>query len=299
MKLRPKKAPGPDGIPGEVVQSMTRKYPQYIQNMLNQLLRQGTFPIQWKRARLVLIEKAKKERDDETTYRPLCLLNTIAKMFEHVISKTINERIAGTEADLHPHQFGFRKGRSTIDALKLVQAKIEETNIGDYRSRDVCLMVTLDVKNAFNTAPWNRIMKELIARRIQPSLLQVLGSYFTDRILLVTANVQHKIKRGVPQGSVLGPLPWNIFYDKVLQIKLPSGVTTVGYVDDLVILVSGRTEEQLTTKANIAINRICEWMRANGLEIAPKKTEAIVPIARRRIQQLEIEVDNVQLPPKL
>ena len=44
----------------------------------------------------------------------------------------------------------------------------------------------------------------------------------------------------VPQGSVLGPTLWNIYYCGVLRIPVPDGVTLIGYVDDLAVVVEAR-----------------------------------------------------------
>lgn len=49
--------------------------------------------------------------------------------------------------------------------------------------------------------------------------------------------VKYLVTSEVPQGSVLGPLRWNVMYDQVLRIKLPRQATFIGYPDDMAIIV--------------------------------------------------------------
>ena len=51
----------------------------------------------------------------------------------------------------------------------------------------------------------------------------------------------YAVSAGVPQGSVLGPILWNIMYDGVLRIKLPKGTQIVGFADDIALVIRGNT----------------------------------------------------------
>ena len=84
-----------------------------------------------------------------------------------------------------------------------------------------------------------------------------------------------EISRGVPQGSVLGPLLWNIAYDAVLRTPLPDGANLTCYADDTLVIANGRTWESCKERAEIALARLGESMNELGLSMATEKTEVI------------------------
>ncbi|KAF2902775.1 hypothetical protein ILUMI_03403, partial [Ignelater luminosus] len=127
-------------------------------------------------------------------------------------------------------QFGFRKGRSTIQAIDKVKSLMRE-------ERQLwSALITIDVKNAFNTADWNIIIEKLLGRQVSAYLVILIREYLRDRKIRIDGRTKMYINAGVPQGSVLGPTLWNLLYDGVLRMGLPRGVTTVGFADDLALV---------------------------------------------------------------
>lgn len=291
-RLRDRKAPGPDFIPPEVIKAAIDEQPQYCLEVMNRLLIKGEFPKIWKTARLVLLEKSRQEGQVNVSYRPLCMLNTIGKLMEQMLRVRLNEEIERT-GGLADDQYGFREGRSTVDAMTRVQQLADDAERGSYGGREYCVLATLDVQNAFNSAPWKGVVDVLRRRGVAPYLVKMICSYFTDRQLEIGPTKRMDVTCGVPQGSVIGPLLWNIYYDGVLRLPVPRGVTLVGYADDLAVVTTAATREALEDSINHAIFLIEEWMQRARLKLAPHKTEAVVLVGRRKLQEIEFEVEGV------
>ncbi len=79
---------------------------------------------------------------------------------------------------------------------------------------------------------------------------------------------------GVPQGSVLGPLLWNIGYDWVLRGAFLDGVAVTYYADDKLVTVCGKTHREATLRATAGVAQVVERIRRLGLEVALHKSEA-------------------------
>lgn len=76
-RLPTNKAPGPDGVPDVILRRIIEKKPKLLLGTLNRCLVQGPFPNPWKEAKLVLLLKGNKPLDQPSSYRPICLINSI------------------------------------------------------------------------------------------------------------------------------------------------------------------------------------------------------------------------------
>ena len=85
----------------------------------------------------------------------------------------------------------------------------------------------------------------------------------------------------MPQGSVLGPLLWNIMYDGVLRLTQLGGVTIIVFADDISVVTVAKQIRAVETATNEAITRIRDWLVSGGLELADHKTEAILVTSRK------------------
>lgn len=287
-RLATGKAPGPDGIPPEVARLMVERWPGVFQNLVNTALREGIFPKEWKKASLVLIPKPGKKKGP-SAFRPICLLDTMGKLLENILVGRLNTEIE-QKGLMSESQYGFRKGKSTIGAIKRVLDRAGEERNKTWRNRGFVVLVLLDVKNAFNTANWGTILEALRGKGISEYLCRVISSYLEDRSV-VAGGQEHRVTAGVPQGSILGPLLWNLAYDGVLEMEgLPEGVEIIAYADDLAVMVTAKTESTLQDKANEVLDRVVQWMDSNHLKLAPEKTEALYLTGRKRTRGVNLVV---------
>lgn len=285
------KAPGPDGVPNEVLRKAVTTYPEYFAALYNCCLRSAHFPAQWKKAWLVLLRKPGKPLDEPSAYRPLCMLESTGKLFEKLISHKLREHLGGTGQQAE-NQYGFKPGKSTIDAMERLRVIIKGAKSRRY-ARKYVGMLTLDVKNAFNSAPWDAINQQLEVASTPKYLRKIIGDYLHNRqITLEKADgtvISRDVSCGVPQGSVLGPDLWNLLYDGLLKMRLPPDTELIAFADDVAVITTGEVPNQLEVRLGEALRDVITWMTEHGLELALQKTEAIVFTKKNKRNTMTVE----------
>jgi len=292
------KAPGPDGLTGKILWAVHNAHPNILLDLFNSCLRSGTFPAEWKTARVVLLKKGNKPDGVPSSYRPLCLLNDVGKVLEFLLARRLENHMSD-RGGLSANQFGFRKGKSTDDAVRELQANLLKGVDGG----KFCLAVSIDIKNAFNSVKWSDIMDALPGWGVPQYLQNMFRSYFSGRTGTVHANcaeggtMEIEISGGVPQGSVVGPLLWNATFDAVLRTELPSGAKLLGFADDTMLVTSAKSTQELEAVTNGALSLVEQRITDYGLQIAVEKTEAVLFTYRYKYAQPAIRLcgDDVQI----
>lgn len=276
LRLRAKNtAPGPDGIPGRALALALKYLTPRFKGLLDACLQQGRFPQKWKTGKLVLLRKDGRPADSPGGYRPIVLLDEAGKLFERVIACRLNSHLEQVGPNLAECQFGFRRGRSTVDAISRVKTLAVEA----VARGEVVVAVSLDISNAFNSLPWPCIREALRFHRVPRYLRRVLDDYLSDRYVAYPMRQgwgRKETERGVPQGSVLGPLLWNLGYDWVLRGTNLAGIGVVCYADDTLVTACGRSYREASILATAGLAQVVDRIRRLGLSVALNKSEAMV-----------------------
>ena len=107
-----------------------------------------------------------------------------AKIAEKVIKRRIEEFAETNPQILHPHQFGFRRGKSTIDALFDIKSTVNQKLL----DKNKVALISFDVKGAFDRAWWPSIIHSMDEQNFPSSLIRLVQSYFEDRFVFTTYN---------------------------------------------------------------------------------------------------------------
>jgi RNA-directed DNA polymerase len=176
---------------------------------------------------------------------------------------------AGAEPVFHPGSYGYRPGRSALDAVAVCRRRCWEAD----------WVIDLDIRKFFDTMPWDLAVKAVQAVTDLPWVVLYVRRWLAAPLALPDGTLQQR-DRGTPQGSAVSPVIANLFlhyaFDRWMVRKFP-GVAFERYVDDAVIhCVSER-------RAREVLAALQERMSEVGLALHPDKTRVVYcKDARRR-----------------
>ena len=224
------------------------------------------------------------------------MLDTAGKLLEKLVRPRLQAAIKAA-GDLSRRQYGFWMGRSAADALEEVVRAAKSMERGNHYSRPMCLLATLDVKNAFNSVRWVDALQTLRRDFQMPRhLLRLIGDYLKDRFIVYDTEDGSRRKEltgGAAQGSILGPDIWNASYDGILRMEMPDGCFLIGYADNVAALITARDVEAAQLRHGQVMCRVRRWMLDHGLELVMAKTEIVLLMKKRIPRLFSVQVVDV------
>lgn len=195
-------------------------------------------------------------------------------------------------------QYGFREAHTTMDAIDKVITQIKQ-NKTEKRHQ---LVLTLDLKNAFNSAWTPAIIDMLRQKRTPEYLVKLCPDFLTDR-KIQTEDIMTNTQRGCPQGSSLGPALWLVLMEDWFDaMDGTEGLTTdldmvQAFADDQIIILTATSLQKIENKWS-AVWKSCEnWARKNKLTYNKNKTSVMfIPNnTNTRTPRLKLEGQNIDI----
>lgn len=271
--FNPKKAPGGDGFTLDICQHAIGSTPGLFLELINKCFALHLFPNIWKEAVVVVLRKPGKDSyTAPKSYRPIGLLPILGKIYEKMLVTRLKYHLLPR---VSTRQFGFMPQRSTEDSLytliQHVRAKIAE--------KKIVTLISLDIEGAFDSAWWPKIRVRLAEEKCPINLRRVLDSYLEDRRVKVKYagfEIERTTSKGCVQGSIGGPILWNLLLDPLLKSLEAKQIYTQAFADDIVMVFDGRTAHDIELQANAALEHVRGWGAENKLRFAPHKTMAMI-----------------------
>jgi hypothetical protein len=287
-KLPSGKAPGPDMIPNEALKHLKKKIAPGIAKAITWIFRNGSIPECFKESITVVLPKdRKKDYSLPSSYRPIALENTIAKIVEKIIAEKI--MLEAEKRELIPwNQMGARKQRSTLSALELLTGSIQTA----WKAKKAVVSVLgLDLAGAFDNVSHGRLLWVLRRMGYPEWMVVMVQSFLTARKTKIAFSDYESdwfyTETGIPQGSTLSPALFIIFIADLLeQFKEVSGdVLGFGFVDDTTLITWGDSARSNCQRLTIAHDKCVEWARRFGAKFAPDKYQIIHFTRKKKVTE--------------
>jgi hypothetical protein len=188
-----------------------------------------------------------------------------------------------TNSLMNHNHFGFTPKKITTDAAMAVKEFVEK----GLRQGLITILVSLDVRAAFDAAWWASILKTLIDFNCPRNLYCLTKSYLSESTSVMTTNtlqVEREVSKGCPQGPCCGPGLWNIQYNSLLKLEFRKQTKAVAFADDLLIAVKAERKRETENIANIGMYKILTWAKNNKLNFNEEKSKLMVTSRRKRKQ---------------
>lgn len=237
-----RKATGEDNLDSYFLKLAAPIITNQITHLFNLSISTGVIPQVWKSAHVVPLHKG-GDKNDRNNYRAISKLSCLAKILESLVNNQLKSFLSSNSV-LNPHQSGFRAKHSTVTATTLViNDIITAVNKGQY-----CAALFVDLSKAFDTVDHALLLQRLHDIGFDCNTCKWFQDYLSHRQQCVILGNDRStflpLSKGVPQGSILGPVLFTIYINNIT-----SSITNCNahlYADDTVLYCFSNTAHSAT-----------------------------------------------------
>ena len=268
-----------DPLPDTVVkENLDLLLPLWVK-LINKSLSSGNFD-GFKQAIVTpLIKDNGLDHNDFKNYRPISNLPFLSKLIERIVLSRLNHHMRELGCEVS-NQYGYKPAHNTESLL----IKITNDLLIASDAKSATVLLLLDLSSAFDTVDKVKLINILSEEiKITGNALNWFKSYLFGRTQKVKIGDNFSdsviIEFGVPQGSVLGPVLFNIYLRSLYGHIEHLGFSIKGFADDHQLYASFTPDFQLTVLSdhiNKVLSAVMQWMKNLFLKLNPEKTQIIV-----------------------
>ena len=265
--MRCGKASGGDDLTVDQIKHFGPVTRNWLLRLFNNILRSHRIPKQWCKSNVVAILKPGKDPANPKSFRPISLLCHLYKLFERMLLCRLS---AAVEDKLIPEQAGFRAGKSCTSQILNLTQHIED----GFQRGMVTGVAFVDLTAAYDTVNHKMLLNKLYKMTKDYGLVEMIRALLSNRRFQVAIQGKksrwRSQKNGLPQGSVLAPILFNIYTND--QPITPESRHFL-YADDLALAAQAHTFEEVEATLEGGLARMGTYYRDNQLSPNPAKTQ--------------------------
>lgn len=289
LKIKTKKAVGPDKIPNWVLQDYAHIIAPPLACIFNSSLRQGYVPTIWRSANICPVPKSLPIVNIQKDLRPISLTAVSAKVLEQFPVQWCKEQMSTDETQYG----GIKNSNTTCALLAALHPIFKGLDDGKHYAR----ILLVDFSKAFDHIDHETVLQKLHLNGVDDFITRWFRGFLTKRTQRVVIGNQSskwcKVNGGVPQGTLSGP---QLFINMVSDLK--TSLPTIKYVDDTTVIEVVHQDE--SSNLQTALDTITTWSKTNKLYLNAAKTKEIRIDFRRTpslLNPLVIDGSNVEIVP--
>lgn len=260
-------ASGPDGVTVRMLKFLGSDYTDQLLAVLNKSIKSAWIPQPWKLAKVILVLKNTRLGYEIDNIRPIALTSNLVKLVEKVLHARLMTFIASNNI-LSSCQIGFRPECSIWFAHVDLESRIRLAR----KMGKLSALVTLDVAKAYDSVEYEILLERLMACTVPPYIIAWVQEFLRGREFFCTDG---RLKsdyfpqtRGVPQGSVLSPVLFNILLS---SIPRDPEVTVYVYADDIAFYACDDDVHSLYQRLQTYLDTLTRWLQTLHLALNVKK----------------------------
>ena len=287
-EINPSKAAGPDGWKPQLIREFGYEFSVPLTDILNSSYASGVVPSQWKEAIIVPIPKTSPPNVEKL--RPVSLTPIFSKIAEGFICDWILEDI---EEFIDVRQFGNVSGVSTSHYLVNLMHYLYQ---GVEKLEHIGTVVLTDFSKAFDLIDHTVLIERMIDMGVRRTIVPWVSDFLHNRQQCVrfseTLSDFVTVKGGVPQGTKLGPLCFQIIINSAAK---DAKSKCWKYVDDMTFGEIRHRQRKGTIQNDL--DDFTHWSKNNSLKLNPSKCQALlVNFGKVKPQHADLRIGNELLP---
>ena len=308
-KLKTSSSFGHDKIDARALKIAQKVLIPHITYVINLSISKSKFINKWRIGKVIPLYKGKKVSQlVPSSYRPISLLPLISKIAERVIQTQLVAHF-DNNCLWSKNQHGYRKNHSTTTTLLQIADMLFEAA----DAKEISSIITVDESAAFDSVEKDILLEKLKIYGLDTSAINWVRTYLEHRTQYVSVAGQDssmlQVEKGVPQGSVLGPVFFTIFTNELEEVTKDvkcrniehtdnveneelftqdcknCGVNTA-YADDSTSITNHKSRDQNQQQIAENLHKIATYLQSNRLTINQDKTqilEVMLPQKRSKI----------------